>query len=130
MTQEVKSNVPKFEGEGATVQFMICRDLCNKSKHVVLKETARYKPNDVNTEIHKYGGAVFIVPTKEIDEANKKGETLHVQDKDSIFLGNFFVTFKGNNYDLKGVVEACMYYWKEYFEKNDLLLPKSTPYSV
>lgn len=130
VASEIKFKIPSFEGGRASVQFMICRDLCNKSKHVVLKENSKYKPNDVNTKIHQYGGSIFMIPFDEINEANKKGQTLHAQDKDSVFLGNFYVTFRNNNYDLKGVVEGCMYYWKKYFEENDLLLPRSTPYEV
>jgi hypothetical protein len=126
--QEVKLKIPPFEGEGATVQFMMCRDLCNKSKHAVLQETSRYKPNDVNTKIHQYGGGVYKISIKELNETNQRGETLHAQDKDMIFLGNFLVIFRGKNYDLKGVVEGCMYYWQKFFEENDLLLPRSTPF--
>ncbi len=116
---EVKSKIPLFEGERAEVQFLICRDLCNKSKHSKLK----YKPNDINTKIVQYGGAVFIVPIDKLNEINKKGETAHAKEENSIFLGNFFVSFRDKNYDLKGVVEGSMYLWKKFFNENNLLMP-------
>ena len=123
--QSIKDNLPTFENHDSPVQFQMCRDLCNKSKHAVLKN----KPNDPNTKIIPYGGAFFKVPTKEIQEAQDKKETLHIKDEDGIFMGNYLVSFKGDQYDLKGVVQACMHVWKDFFNKNDLLLPKSTPYN-
>ncbi|KPJ57362.1 hypothetical protein AMJ49_02095 [Parcubacteria bacterium DG_74_2] len=126
--QTIKDRLPTFEGESSPVHFQMCRDLCNKSKHAGLEEG--YKPNDVNTKIVTYGGAIFQVSKKEMDEAHKKKETIHLKDEDGIFLGNYYVEFKGKKYDLKGVVQACMHVWKDFFEKNDLLLPRSTPYAA
>lgn len=122
--QSIKDNLPTFERHDSPVQFQICRDLCNKSKHAVLEQ----KPNDPNTKIVPYGGAVFKVSIKDIEEAQKRKETLHLKEEDNIFMGNYLVSFKGGQYDLKEVVQACMYVWKKFFEDNDLLLPKSTPY--
>lgn len=122
--QSVKNNLPTFEKPNSPVQFQICRDLCNKSKHVVLKN----KPNDQNTKIIPYGSAIFKAPIKDIEEVQKRGETLHIKEEDGIFMGNYLVSFKGNQYDLKGIIQACMSIWKKFFEENDLLLPKSTPY--
>jgi hypothetical protein len=120
----IKDKLPTFENHNSPVQFQMCRDLCNKSKHAVLK----YKPNDPDTKIVPYGGSIFKASTKEIKEAQKRKETLHLKEEEGIFMGNYLVTFKGNQYDLKGVVQGCMHVWKDFFEKNDLLLPKSTPY--
>jgi hypothetical protein len=122
INQKVKDGLPTFENDDSPVQFQICRDLCNKSKHVVLN----FKPNDPNTEIIPYGGPVFKTPKKEIKEAQKKKEIIHLKVEDGIFLGNYLVKFKGGRYDLKGVVQACMHIWKKFFEKNDLFLPRST----
>ena len=128
--QPVKEKLPTFEKENSSVQFQMCRDLCNKSKHATLEETSRYKPNDVNTKIIAYGGSIFSVPIKELEETRKKKETIHLREEDEIFIGNYVVSFIGNSYDLKGVVQGCMYTWKEFFEENDLLLPRSTPYNI
>ncbi len=128
VSAEVKSRLPSFEGEKSPVQFLICRDLCNKSKHASLEEKRNHKPNDVNTRIEKYGGAVFKISFDELKSGHEKKETIHLKDSDSVYLGNFLVVFRGNNYDLKGVVQGCMYEWKKFFEENDLLLPRTTPY--
>lgn len=119
-----KNILPSFEKHDSPVQLQICRDLCNKSKHAVLK----HKPNDPNTKIIPLGGSIFKASSQEIKEAQKKRATLHLKEEDSIFLGNYLVVFKGNNYDLKGVIQACMHIWNRFFEDNDLLLPRSTPY--
>ena len=124
--QTVKEKLPTFEREDSPVHLQMCRDLCNKSKHATLEE-GHYKPNDINTKIISYGGSIFSVSKKELEEARNKKETIHLKGEDEIFLGNFYVTFKGKNYDLKGVVQASMHEWKVFFEKNDLLLPRSTP---
>lgn len=123
--QSIKDSLPTFEKHDSPVQFQMCRDLCNKSKHTVLK----HKPNDPNTKIIPYGGAIFKASTKDIEEAQKRKETLHLKEEDGIFMGNYLVSFKGNQYDLKGVVQACMHVWKKFFEDNDMLLPKSTPHN-
>jgi hypothetical protein len=123
--QSIKDKLPTFEKDDSTVQFQMCRDLCNKSKHATLEETKWHKPNDVNTKIISYGGAVFKASTSEIEEAQKKKESIHLKSEDGIFMGNYLVAFKENQYDLKGVVQACMHVWKDFFEKNDLLLPRS-----
>jgi len=124
--QTIKDRLPTFEGESSPVQFQMCRDLCNKSKHAELEEG--YKPNDVNTKIVTYGGAIFSVSKEELEEAHKKKETIHIKDEDGIFLGNYYVDFKEKKYDLKGVVQGCLHVWKKFFEENDLLLPRSAPY--
>jgi hypothetical protein len=124
--QMIKDRLPMFEGESSPVHFQMCRDLCNKSKHARLEEG--HKPNDVNIKVIPYGGAVLRVSSKELKEAHERKETIHLKDEDEIFLGNYYAHFKGEKYDLKGVVQACMYVWKDFFEKNDLLLPRSTPY--
>lgn len=128
--QAIKDRLPPFTGETSPVQFQMCRDLCNKSKHARLEETKRHKPNDVNTKIIAYGGSIFSVSGKELEEAHKKKETIHLKGEDEIFLGNYKVSFKGDFYDLKGVVQACMHIWKKFFKENDLLLPRSTPYNI
>ncbi|NQU83241.1 MAG: hypothetical protein HQ536_00870 [Parcubacteria group bacterium] len=124
--QAVKDNLPTFTGNNSSVQFQMCRDLCNKFKHVVLERA----PNDENTEIITYGGSLVSVSGKELEEASKKKETIHLKEEDEIFLGNYLVSFRGKSYDLKGVVQSCMHVWKEFFKKNDLLLPRSTPYNT
>ena len=123
--QSIKDALPTFEKHDSPVQFQMCRDLCNKSKHATL----RNKPNDPNTKIIPYGSTVFKSSTKDIKEAQKRKEVLHLKEEDGVFMGNYLVFFKGNRYDLRGVVQACMYAWKRFFEDNDLLLPKSTPHS-
>lgn len=128
--QTIKDKLPTFEKEDSPVHLKMCRDLCNRSKHATLETKEHYKPNDANTKIVTYGGAIFSVPKKELKEARNKKETIHLKDEDGIFLGNFYVTFKGRNYDLKGVVQACMHEWKVFFEENDLLLPRSTPFPI
>ncbi len=128
VSQEIKDKLPTFEKSDSPVQFLICRDLANKSKHASLEETARYKPNDVNTKVDANGGAIFRVPIKEMEEAQKRKETIHLKAEDSIFIGRLTVLFNGARYDLKGLVQACMHVWKEFFKENDLLLPRSTPY--
>lgn len=124
---KVKEKLPTFDKEDSPVHLQMCRDLCNKSKHFALEKEGRYKPNDINTKIITYGGSIFSVSKKELEEARSKKETIHLKEEDEIFLGNFFVSFKEKKYDLKGVVQACMHEWKLFFEKNDLLLPRSTP---
>ncbi len=130
VAQTIKDSLQTFTGDHSPLQFQMCRDLCNKSKHATLEETGRYKPNDVNTKIIPYGGSIFAVPIEELKEAHKKKETIHLKKEDEIFLGNYVVPFKGNSYDLKGVVQSCMHIWKKFFEVNDLLLPRSTPYNI
>lgn len=130
IAQTIKDVLPTFVGETSPIQFQMCRDLCNKSKHVTLEETNRYKPNDINTEIITYGGSIFSVPIKELGEAQKRKETIHLKKEDGIFVGNYAVSFKGKSYDLKGAVQSCMYVWKKFFEENDLLLPRGTPYNI
>lgn len=125
VNQSIKNNLPTFEKHDSPVQFQMCRDLCNKSKHAALK----YKPNDPNTNIVPYGSAIFKASINDIEEAQKRKETLHLKEEDGIFMGNYLVSFKGNQYDLKGVIQGCMYIWKKFFEANELLLPKSTPYN-
>lgn len=125
--QRIKEKLPTFDKEDSPVHLQMCRDLCNKSKHFSLKTEGHHKPNDINTKIVSYGGAIFSVSGKELEEAQNKKETIHLKDEDGIFLGNFYVSFKGKNYDLKGVVQACMHEWKVFFENNELLLPRSTP---
>ncbi|MDD3487368.1 MAG: hypothetical protein PHF35_03265 [Candidatus Moranbacteria bacterium] len=128
VSQEIKNKIPSFEKNESPVQFLMCRDLCNKSKHVTLEETKNHKPNDANTKIVPYGGSLFIAKGEELKKAQEKKETLHLTSKDEIFMGNFIVLFRENQYDLKGVVQGCMHVWKNFFEENDLLLPRSTPY--
>lgn len=125
---DAKNALPTFEKGNSPVQFLICRDLANKSKHATLKKGIRHKPNDVNTKIEAVGGSVFMVHKDEIKEAGSRKETIHLKDEDAIFLGNFVVSFRGDRYDLKGVVQSCMHEWKKYFDENDLLLPRYTPY--
>lgn len=126
--QTIKNKLPTFEKTDSLVQFQICRDLCNKSKHVTLNETKWHKSNDINIKVIPYGGAIFKVSIKEIEEAQKKKETVHLKSEDNIFIGNYLVVFRRNQYDLKGVVQACMYVWKNFFEENELILPRSTPF--
>ena len=85
--QSTKDILPTFENQNSPIQLQMCRDLCNKSKHAVLK----FKPNDPNTKIVPYGGALFKASTKEIDEAQKKNETVHLKAEDGIFMGNYLV---------------------------------------
>ena len=124
----IKENIPVFDKDSSPVHLQMCRDLCNKSKHAILEEKGNCKPCDINTQIVTYGGGIFSVPADELKTASKKKETIHLKQEDEIFLGNFCVTFKGKNYDLKGVIQACMSVWQKFFEENDLLLPRSTPY--
>lgn len=128
--QIIKDKLPTFEKENSLVHLQMCRDLCNRSKHATLDAEEHYKSNDPNTKIVSYGGAIFTVPVKELGEARDRKEAVHLKDEDGIFLGNFFVTFKGRNYDLKGVIQACAHEWKVFFEGNDLLLPRSTPFPI
>lgn len=128
VSQGVKDKLPTFNKDNSPVQFLMCRDLANKSKHATLEETTAHKPNDMNTRIDSSGGAIFRVSKKELEEAQKRKETIHLKPEDSIFIGGFTVFFKGDRYEVKGVVQACMYTWKKFFEENDLLLPRSTPY--
>ncbi len=128
ISQEIKVNLPTFEKDNSPVQFLICRDLCNKSKHATLEETGRHKPNDENTKIVPYGNSIFLAPGEELKKAQEKKETLHLKLEDEIFMGNFLVPFRGAQYEVKGVVQACMHVWKKFFEENDLLLPRTTPY--
>lgn len=125
--QTIKDKLPTFTKEDSPVQFKMCRDLCNKSKHANLEESKKYKPNDVNTKIVTYGGSIFKVSTDELKEANEKGETIHLKKEGEIFLGNYAVSFLEKSYDLKGTVQACMHVWKTFFKENDLLLPRTTP---
>lgn len=127
VSEEIKGKLPEFEGDSSPVQFMICRDLCNRSKHANLTEG--HKPNDTKTEIRTRGSAIFSVSKKELEESQDKKQTIHLKDEDSIFLGNFEVTFREENYDLKGIVQGCMHVWKKFFQENNLLLPRTTPYN-
>ena len=126
VSNEIKKYLPTFEKKDSPVQFQMCRDLCNKSKHVMLEKAKR--PNDAITKIISSGGAVFRVSKKELAEAHSKKETIHLKSEDAIFMGRFVVSFKGAFYELKGVVQGCMYVWKDFFKKNDLLLPRNTPF--
>jgi hypothetical protein len=93
---EIKKNIPTFEKPDSPVQFQMCRDLCNKSKHFILEK----KPNDVNTKIVPYGGSIFKVSGDELKEAQKRKETIHLKAEDDIFMGNYLVLFNGSQYDL------------------------------
>ena len=128
ISQTVKNKIPTFTKDNSPIQFLICRDLCNKFKHSIFGKIRRCKPNDVNTKIVPYGGAIFQVPFKEIHEALKKKEKLNIKEEEGVFIGNYFIEFQSNKYDLRGVVQSCMYVWKDFFEKNDLLLPRNMPY--
>lgn len=130
ISMEIKSILPTFEKEDSTLQFLMCRDLCNRSKHATLEETRNHKPNDVNTKIIPFGGSVFLAKGEELKKAQEKKETLHLKPEDEIFMGTFAVSFRERQYDLKGTVQACMYVWKKFFKENDLLLPRSTPYQL
>ena len=90
VAQDIKDKLPTFEKVDSSLQFLMCRDLANKSKHATLEDTGRYKPNDVNTKIESSGGAVFKVSFEEMHAAQGRKETIHLKDGDSIFLGNFF----------------------------------------
>ncbi len=126
ISQDIKDTLPTFEAADSPIQFLMCRDLCNKSKHATLD--AWRNPNDTNTKIVPYGNSLFIAKGNEIENAQRKKETLHLKSEDEIFIGNFAVFFRGNLYELKGVVQACMYIWRKFFEDNNLLLPRTTPY--
>lgn len=124
VSQKIKEKLPTFENEDSRIGLQICRDICNGFKHSKLTE--KYKPNDVDTKINQIGGAIYRVPIKELEQANKKGETMHLKAEDAIFMGDFVVSFKDRNYELKGIIKECMYAWKKYFEENNLLLPRAT----
>ncbi|MBU0570352.1 hypothetical protein KKB40_06295 [Patescibacteria group bacterium] len=132
VTKNTKDALPSFEDGGIKpndpkVSLLICRDMCNSFKHRELEE--KRKPNDINTKINSMGGAIFKVPLQELHVANKEKKTVHLKEEDAIYMGNFIVTFMGNRYELQGVVESCMHFWNKFFEENDLLMPRSTPYS-
>lgn len=128
VSQKIKSKLPTFEKNDSTPQFLICRDLCNRSKHATLEETKAHKPNDINTKIIPFGGSIFFAKGDELNKAMEIKETLHLKPEDEIFMGNFLVPFRGIQYELKGVVQACMHVWKNFFEENKLLLPRTTRY--
>lgn len=124
---KIKSKIPSFENRimqpnNLENSLLICRDLCNSFKHRKLDE--RRKPNDASTIINSVGGAIFMVPIKELQE-REKGKTIHLKDEDSIFMGDFTVSFRNNQYDLGSVVKYCMHFWKTFFEENNLLMPRS-----
>ena len=121
-----RHNIPKFEGTGAPVCFLICRDLCNKSKHTKL--TPERRPNDLYTRIERRGNSIFRIKKSELEDTQETKERIHLTERDEIFLGKFYIPFKGTNYDLEGVIRNCMYEWKQFFEKNDLLIPRRTPH--
>jgi hypothetical protein len=127
VNRKIKSKLPLFENR--TMQsnnlensLLICRDLCNSFKHRKLDE--RGNPNDASTTINSVGGALFMVPIKELQD-REKGKTIHLKDEDSIFMGDFTVSFRNNQYDLGSVVKYCMHFWKTFFEENNLLMPRS-----
>ncbi len=128
VSEEIKSKIPPFENR--TIEpnnlensLLICRDLCNSFKHRRL--TDNHKPNDLKTTINSVGGAIFNVSTKELEKSNA-GDTIHLKDEDSIFVGNFTVSFRSHQYDLESVVKYCMHFWKSFFIDNNLLMPRST----
>lgn len=123
VTQSIKDKLPTFDKDDSYPPFLACRDLANKSKHSVLDKNR--KPNSIDTDIKPYGSAFFTVG---FDELNKRkgNETIHLKDEDSIFLGNFGVLFKGRMYQLDDTVRSCMDKWTEFFETNNLLIPRKT----
>lgn len=128
--QIIKDKRPSFVFKEPNLSFseiarQICRDLCNRIKHRQLDK----KSNDRNTKIIFPGESVFIVPFDELSAANKDKKTLHLKEEDAKYLGDFLVSFKGNTYKLGPIIEECMECWKNYFETNDLLLPRATPYN-
>ena len=127
--EKIKLKLPSFKNDNIRpnhplIGLQICRDLCNSFKHSKL-DTKR-NPNDINTKIIPVGGSIFKVPIKELNEINKAGKTMHMKEEDAIFMGDYIINFKNYQYDLLGVVESCMHFWKKFFEDNDLLLPHST----
>jgi len=127
--KKIKSKIPSFESR--TIQpnhlensLLICRDLCNSFKHRKLDK--KRKPNDINTTINLVGGAFFTVPTKELEANSKAGKTIHLKDEDSVYIGDFTVSFKNHQYDLCSVVKYCMHFWKTFFKDNNLLMPRSS----
>ncbi len=122
--EKIKSSIPSFENrtispDNLENSLLICRDLCNSFKHRELDKNR--KPNDLNTTINSTGGALFAVPTRELGT----GKTVHLKDEDSIYMGDFTVSFKNHQYDLGSVVNYCMHFWKTFFKKNNLLMPRS-----
>lgn len=127
--KNIKDTLPSFEDDSLKandlrIGLQICRDLCNKSKHRKLEK--KRKPNDINTKINLVGGAIFKVPIQELELATKEKKTIHIKDEDGIYLGDFTVSFKNNNYDLQSIIKYCMYFWKTFFEENDLIMPRAT----
>lgn len=127
VSEKIKSKIPLFENR--TIQpnnlensLLICRDLCNSFKHRKLDK--KRNPNDISTTINSVGGAIFMVPMKEIEASSKLGKTIHLKDGDSIYMGDFTVSFKENQYDLGSVIKYCMHFWKTFFVNNDLLMPR------
>ena len=124
----IKSKIPSFENR--TIQpnnlensLFICRDLCNSFKH--RKLDSNRNPNDASTTINSIGGAIFMVTTKELETNSKTRKTIHLKDEDSIYMGDFTVSFRNNQYDLGSVIKYCMHFWKTFFEDNNLLMPRS-----
>lgn len=126
----IKDKLPSFEDTSLApndpkIGLLLSRDLCNSSKHRGLDENK--KPNDANTKTHSTGGVIFKIPLQELADAKQENKRIHLKEEDGIFMGNFIASFRGNGYELAGVVESCMHFWKKFFESNDLLLPRSTP---
>lgn len=127
--EKIKLKLPSFENDNIRsdhplIGLQICRDLCNSFKHSKLDKKRR--PNDINTKIVASGGSVFMVPIKELNKTNKAGKTMHMKEEDAIYLGDCVINFKNHQYDLLGVVESCMHFWKTFFNENNLLMPRST----
>lgn len=128
----IKNKLPLFtdvdnniDPTDSKIGLLICRDLCNKSKHGSLDK--KWRPNDEYTKINITGRSLFSVPVEELKAANKEKMTIHLKEDDSIFMGNLTVLFRGREYKLLGIVESCMYFWKKFFEENDLIIPRLTP---
>ncbi len=127
----IKNKLPLFtdvdnniDPTDSKIGLLICRDLCNKSKHGSLDK--KWRPNDEHTKINITGGSLFSVSVEELKAANKEKMTIHLKEGDSIYIGNFTVFFRGKNYNLLGVVDSCMHFWKKFFEENNLLMPRYT----
>jgi len=126
--EEIKLKLPSFESDNIghdhpQIGLQICRDLCNSFKHRELDK--RKNPNDINTKIIPVGGVIFNVPLKELNETNKAGKTVHLEEENAVYMGDFIIKFKNYQYDLLGVVKSCMHFWENFFEENDLLMPQS-----
>ncbi len=126
VNKSAKERAPRFfEKEDAQLCMQMCRDLANLGKHRVLNEGA----ND--SGIHWLEtGSIFTVSMSKLDYAFENNVTHHALDSDEEYCGDYIVVFKGNEYNMRDVLQDCYVIWSNYLEDNQLLIPNFSSHAT